>query len=351
LDELVAGLPAAAAIRWRVLEAVFSSSEDRIPASQATVRTAGISIVRQQAESGVESARIQPSLPYRSSELFVRAAASLFTVLFPSDCRICSTPLTNISRLPVCEECLDQVLPLAGDLCSVCGERMPQIYSTGVEADIENDLHCPTCRRLAPPYTKAVAYGSYDGNLRELVHLLKYGGVRPAANILGRMVGDAISKIAGEFDRNTVLVIPVPLHKSKRRQRGFNQAELIARAAVKHQKAPGGLVLAVDLLRRQRDTKSQIGLTSHQRRANMRGAFTVVRPGEVKGREVLLVDDVVTTGTTVSECARVLLRAGAVRVWVATAARTLKTASQYSERKPPGSIANEEDDSSERAIG
>jgi len=86
-----------------------------------------------------------------------------------------------------------------------------------------------------------------------------------------------------------------------------------------------------DLLLRTRDTQSQIGLTSHQRRANLRGAFAVARAAEVTGREVLLVDDVYTTGTTATECARVLRRAGASRVWVATVARTLKLASNYAE--------------------
>jgi predicted amidophosphoribosyltransferase len=91
------------------------------------------------------------------------------------------------------------------------------------------------------------------------------------------------------------------------------------------------LQLATDILLRTRETQSQIGLTSHQRRENMRGAFAVARATEVIGREVLLVDDVYTTGTTASECASVLRRAGAKRVWVATVARTLKLASKYAE--------------------
>jgi ComF family protein len=141
-----------------------------------------------------------------------------------------------------------------------------------------------------------------------------------------------------------VLVVPVPLHRSKRRQRGFNHAELIARAALKLHTADrrvvgngmlrSDMVLGKNVLERQRETKSQIGLTIHQRQENVRGAFAVRRAQEVNGREVLLVDDVYTTGATVSECARVLRRAGATKVLVATVARTLKLASNYGEMKP-----------------
>jgi ComF family protein len=190
------------------------------------------------------------------------------------------------------------------------------------------------------PFARAVAYGSYDSGLRELVHLLKYNGVRPAAKILGRMLADAIVTLepsfaeAGLFDQGSIAVIPVPLYKAKRRQRGFNQAELIAHAALKFYPARQRMQLLPDLLLRTRDTHSQIGLTSHQRRENLRGAFAVARAAEVTGREVLLVDDVYTTGTTVTECARVLRRAGARQVWVATVARTLKLASMYLDDRP-----------------
>jgi ComF family protein len=265
-----------------------------------------------------------------------RAAESLFSVLFPSDCRICGEPLLNISRLPVCFDCLDAIQPVRGRVCSICGERVLSSYAV---ADPDGLSRCPICRRVERPFARAVAYGSYDGGLRELIHLLKYNGVRPAAGVLGRMLAEAIARLEPAFEQAQVLVIPVPLYKGKRRQRGFNQAELIARAAVKFY--PERLRIADDLLLRTRDTQSQIGLTSHQRRENMRGAFAVASAAEVTGREVLLVDDVYTTGTTASECARVLRRAGVAQVWVATVARTLKMASKYQE------IASEDDGVSE----
>ena len=166
----------------------------------------------------------------------------------------------------------------------------------------------------------AVAYGPYDGPLRELVHLLKYEQVHPAAAVLGGMLAQAIAKLQLT---GSVLVIPVPLHPAKRRQRGFNQSELITRAALKNKNLQQ-MELAPGLLNRVRPTISQIGLTRPQRVENLRGAFKVAHLKRIKGREVLLLDDVMTSGTTVSECARVLRRAGAEKVWVATVARTLK---------------------------
>jgi ComF family protein len=267
-----------------------------------------------------------------------RVAESLFAVLFPSDCRICGDPLLNISRLPVCPECLANVHAIRGKVCSICGERVLSSYA---ESDADGWRRCPVCRRVERPFAQAVAYGSYDGGLRELIHLLKYNGVRPAAAVLGRMLAESWIALEpafeqarferGMFDRTTILVIPVPLYKARRRERGFNQAELTARAALKSYPAWERFQLATDLLRRTRDTHSQIGLTSHQRRENLRGAFAVTRAAEVTGRDVLLVDDVYTTGTTATECARVLRRAGARKVWVATVARTLKLASKYAE--------------------
>ena len=171
-----------------------------------------------------------------------------------------------------------------------------------------------------------MAYGSYDGALRELIHLLKYNRVRPAANVLGSKLAEAFVQLESEFGSHQVLVIPVRLYKGKRRQRGFNQAELISQEALKdsdHRR----MLLATNILLRTRETQSQIGLTSHQRRENMRGAFAIASGADVTGREIVLVDDVYTTGTTATECAKVLRRAAAGKVWVATVARTLKLAS------------------------
>ena len=137
------------------------------------------------------------------------------------------------------------------------------------------------------------------------------------------------------------LIVPVPLHASKRGERGFNQAELLVRAAAK--RLPKPFKVAAGLLKRERPTQSQVGLTREERVANMRDAFRVTDPQRVKGATVVVVDDVMTTGTTVSECARVLKKAGAERVWAATVARTLKHAAG------PESVESGEEEAHEAA--
>lgn len=251
----------------------------------------------------------------RAQRTLKSAAESLFCVLFPSDCRICHLPLTNISALPVCDPCLAAITPLHGVLCSLCGEKL----FIG-EHSTELLPLCGLCRRAAPPYRKAVSYGAYAGQLRDLVHLLKYHQVKPAARVLGKLLNGVL---ANATLPESLLVIPVPLWTGKRRTRGFNQAEEIARALVS-ETASTRIQLDTTSLVRQRETASQTGLTRHQRRANVRGAFAAVRHGAVQGKSILLVDDVMTTGTTAGECARVLMKAGAKEVFVATVARATK---------------------------
>jgi len=255
-------------------------------------------------------------------------AESLFTTLFPSDCRLCGEPLVRISRLPVCESCLTAIRPIDGLACGICGERLTSRYTV---SSLDGIARCGNCERQNPAFTKAVAYGSYDGGLRELIHLLKYDHVRPAAGVLGRMLAEALCNLQPSFGDRLPLIIPVPLHREKARQRGFNQSELIARSAMK---AGVGdvpqLEVNVSAVARVRTTESQTGLTRHQRLENIRGAFAVIRPEEVDGRDIVLVDDVFTTGTTVSECARVLRKAGAEQVWAATVARVLRPEAAFS---------------------
>jgi ComF family protein len=282
-----------------VREAVFSSTGFRIRAAQATATIAPVGCWAKD------------------------VAASLFFTLFPADCRICRSPLLQASRLPVCSDCLKSLHPLSSWLCVRCGEALP--YSISNDGRIEGQ--CRVCQLAQPPFERAVAYGAYDGVLRDLVHLLKFDQIRPASKTLGRLLAIGVTKLEPSLPAGSIAVVPVPLYVPKERQRGFNQADLIALAALKQvgSSVPGNRFELLDhTLVRTRDTGSQIGLTRHQRRENLRGAFKVVNPTRVCGRNILLVDDVYTTGATASECTRVLLRAGAAQVWVATVGRTIK---------------------------
>ena len=258
------------------------------------------------------------------------ASASLFSLLFPTDCRICQTPLTTISSLPVCGPCLAQIVPLDGLVCRICGEKLFSSYTAGDEGPL-----CGMCRRAQPHFRRAVAYGAYEGALRDVVHLFKYHGVRPAGTLLGKLLHQAVGAMALPV---SIMVVPVPLWPGKRNARGFNQAETIARAFIAFQSS-SSIQLDTSVLARTRETTSQTGLTRHQRRANVRGAFAVVNPEKVKGRSILVVDDVMTTGTTAGECARVLRRAGAKEVFVATVARATKEAGVGSVYREGSSLA------------
>lgn len=182
---------------------------------------------------------------------------------------------------------------------------------------------CRACRLAPPPFERAVAYGLYQGRMREAIHALKYNRLHPAARGLGQMLGEAMAQLAGEAPAE-MMVIPIPLHRTKYAQRGFNQARSLAVEAIKCLRMSHPewkLTLAASTLMRLRATESQAGLTPRQRRQNLRGSFSVSSASQVSDKHVLLVDDILTTGATARAAAQTLIRAGAASVWVATLAR------------------------------
>jgi ComF family protein len=159
--------------------------------------------------------------------------------------------------------------------------------------------------------------------MRSAIHALKYDKLLPAARRLGQLLAGAIAQLADTAPRE-MLVVPVPLHRAKYAQRGFNQAHSLAAYAVESLRKTHPhwrLTLAATTLTRQRPTESQAGLTARQRRLNLRGAFVLSTPAAVKDQHILLIDDIYTTGSTARAAAGALMRAGAASVWVATLAR------------------------------
>ena len=174
-----------------------------------------------------------------------------------------------------------------------------------------------------PPFVRAVSFGPYQGRMKDAIHALKYDRLHPAAHGLGRMLAEAIAQLAAEAPAE-MLVVPVPLHRSKYAQRGFNQARSLAVHALEFlgkSHPEWRLTLASSTLMRLRATESQAGLTPRMRRLNVRGAFAVSDPSAVMLKHVLVIDDILTTGATARAAAKALVEAGAASVWVATLAR------------------------------
>jgi ComF family protein len=167
--------------------------------------------------------------------------------------------------------------------------------------------------------------------MRDGIHALKYERLTPAAHRLGRMLASAIAQLHGQAPAE-MLVVPVPLHRRRATERGFNQTRLLARhalAALRRTHPDWKLSLARHaLMERTRNTESQAGLSPRQRRVNLRRAFRVTAPEAVAGKDILVVDDILTTGATARAAALTLRRAGAASVWVATLARARRDAGQ-----------------------
>ena len=223
-------------------------------------------------------------------------------------CAACDELLTCPTLGPVCPACWNAILPITPPVCERCGDPLP----TWRELSLAQG-RCGRCRRLRHGIDRARTVGEYTGPLRAVIHALKYDGRRSLARPLAALMRE---RGAALLD-GAACVVPVPLHPSRRRHRGFNQSADLAR----HLGLP-----VVDALRRVRATATQADLPAAQRHRNVRGAFTVTRAGRtLAGVTVLLVDDVSTTGATLDACASALKAAGVVEVRALTAARVVTT--------------------------
>ncbi|HSV73026.1 MAG TPA: ComF family protein [Chthonomonadales bacterium] len=219
--------------------------------------------------------------------------AGLLDVAFPPKCHACG----RLGPEALCATCRAGFVDIVHPACQRCG--------------LPGASLCRACRgREAFRFERAIGAGLFEGTLRAAILRLKYDGRRRLAEPLGGYLAEALQR-AGDLGAD--LVAPVPLHRSRYRQRGFNQSELLARPVA----VALGLPLEPGVLRRTRRTRVQALLRASERERNVRGAFAASCPETVSGRRILLVDDVLTTLHTADECARVLIEAGASVVVVA----------------------------------
>ena len=244
-------------------------------------------------------------MPAITSKLLNLGRAGL-DLLVPPSCASCGEDLVETVDVLLCSKCREQIPPLSEPLCSRCGAR---------HSGREEQSRCPRCagRRLA--FDAAVPFGVYHGPLREIVLKMK----RPAGHALSTAVARLMSRSRSELlrEHNCQLVVPVPMHWTRRLTRGTNSPDTVAEELSRQT----GLPFGRGLLTRRRNTVPQTELSPAKRFENVRGAFRMSASYDLSGLRVVLVDDILTTGATCSEAAKVLRKAGASYVVVVVVAR------------------------------
>ena len=229
--------------------------------------------------------------------------ASLLEFFLPRMCLFCGVPVGETAAVAVCPGCEAQITWVASPLCTCCG----RVFASRDGAD----RVCGDCQADPPPFVRARAAALYDGPVAQAVTRFKFSRQMALLPVMQHWLQRPLCL---ELVAAADLVAPVPLHPKRIKNRGFNQSLFLS------QGFPGAAV-AREALVRTRHTPPQVGLNPKERQDNVKGAFAVTDPGRVKGKNVLLIDDLYTTGSTVKECARVLRKAGARQVEVLTVAR------------------------------
>lgn len=244
----------------------------------------------------------------------MKLLGKLMDLIYPPRCHVCKAFLWENrahhggNELSLCQACYSSLTAVTSPLCPVCGR--PFAVGSG------EDHTCEDCLLKRPFYDIARAPYVYEGNLMTAIHEFKYGKKSYLARSLGPLLASYADTWIGH--NNGLLVMPVPLHPKRLKERGFNQSLLLARHVASR------LETGLDYLslRRNRLTRPQTGLTSDERKKNVRRAFDIVSPAGLKGKSVLVIDDVATTGSTLNECARALKKAAVKEVFCLVLART-----------------------------
>lgn len=237
--------------------------------------------------------------------LLSQIVKSCMDIVFPPGCLLCEERMVAEGGGSLCATCSGQIRYLRLPFCRICGI---EVYS----AESENPL-CSECLRNPPPYTLARSVVRYEAPIQQLIHKLKYGRDLSVIPGLAEIIGRYDMTEFADIDR----VVVVPLHLQRLRRRGLNQAAVLARLFFA-EKRP---LIQADWLIRVRNTVPQTELGRAARRRNLVGAFAARPKSDVSGKRICLVDDVFTTGTTVRECSKAIMRNGAKEVKVLTLAR------------------------------
>jgi ComF family protein len=239
---------------------------------------------------------------------------ALDSLVLPAPCRICTRILDTGSRIPFCHDCMEALdEPLPEPLCAACGRP---IVSTAVAGGISFPK-CHFCRSRPYKFDLSRSFGAYTPRMSRAILLLKYGKVTPLGDWFARRLATLVEHHAVDFGVD--VVIPVPLDQGRLRERGFNQAELIAKPLA----SLLGIPFRSYLLVRTRPRPNHLRLTLRERWETVRGAYATHNAAQVDKLRVLLVDDVFTTGATLDACSQALKGAGAARVVGLTVARAL----------------------------
>jgi ComF family protein len=225
---------------------------------------------------------------------------ALSDLFFPPICSFCSSPDVD-SEVRICPNCVESIREIGEPLCQQCGQPLP-------EDSHDEALFCGQCL-IAPPTYDRARYGvKYKGAVQEAIKSLKYGGALHVAGALSHLLTDAFNRHyePAEFD----VILPVPIHRKKLRERGFNQVVVLAEKL----SARVGIPLDRSSFVKSVDTPPQASLSRKERLINLRGSFRVARKDAIENKRILLVDDVATTGSTIREAARTIRNAGGARI-------------------------------------
>ena len=237
------------------------------------------------------------------------ALKDISEVIFPPQCLGCAEILHPFTGQIFCPVCNDKIKLITGSICRVCGTTFP-------DSPAQSHL-CGDCLESKTYFSCARAVFCYDAFILKAIHQFKYG-----RNI---SVGETLASFMAGFSFPDIdftdysLIIPVPLHINRLRERGFNQSLILARALEKRRQIP----VDFSALKRHRFTVTQAGSNRNERKQNIKGSFEVTDSKKIAGKNIILVDDVYTTGATINECAKTLIRARAKKVAVFTLARVL----------------------------